>query len=249
MELYENQILLPSFQELLGAVVDWSQVEGIGTPQDSANKREVFAQNSVPTSGYQSGDLWIDTDDDNHVYRANDDLAWVSVRDGSILSLSDAPGFPSDTNLVGYWSFDEGQGDIAFDLSGNGYHGTIIGSPAFVPGVSGTCLNLITNQYVNCGDESAFELTSALGIVFSVNFNSVSGTQALFNKRQNSGGYFVRLEGGKIQFYIYTASGWVLKQSTTAPAINTEYNIAASYSKAETDEIVYQWRRGGDGNG
>lgn len=30
--------------------------------------------------------------------------------------------------LVGYWSFDEGSGEVAKDRSGNNYHGVIFGA-------------------------------------------------------------------------------------------------------------------------
>ena len=34
----------------------------------------------------------------------------------------------NESNLVGYWNFNEGQGDVLYDLTGNGYDGTIIGA-------------------------------------------------------------------------------------------------------------------------
>jgi len=53
-----------------------------------AGKNRIFAQNVAPARPndyYQEGDLWFDTDDDNHIYRANSNLQWVSLRDGSIV--------------------------------------------------------------------------------------------------------------------------------------------------------------------
>ena len=50
--------------------------------------------------------------------------------------------------LVGYWDFDEGEGDIAHDLSGNDNHGTILGA-SFVDGISGKALYFDgVNDYV-----------------------------------------------------------------------------------------------------
>jgi len=74
--------------DLIAPQTEWSSVAGDGTPEDKATKREIFAQNSAPTINYKSGDLWFDTDDDNHAYKANDSLVWVSVRDGLILAMS-----------------------------------------------------------------------------------------------------------------------------------------------------------------
>jgi len=59
-----------------------------------------------------------------------------------------------DPNLAGWWKFDEGAGDIAYDSSGNGNHFTLlinngyktdpyyVKGDNFVPGVSGFCLQL-----------------------------------------------------------------------------------------------------------
>jgi len=46
---------------------------------------------------------------------------------------------PSDENLMGYWSFDDGTGTVAVDGSGNGNDGTLIGNPVWTDGICGTC--------------------------------------------------------------------------------------------------------------
>lgn len=51
--------------------------------------------------------------------------------------------------LVGYWSFDEGTGNMAFDGSGNGNDGVIEGNPTWVEGQLGTALDFEgTNSFV-----------------------------------------------------------------------------------------------------
>ena len=57
---------------------------GSGKPDERATRSKTFYQNGAPTGDYKSGDIWVDTNDNNHTYRANDALAWVSVRDGTI---------------------------------------------------------------------------------------------------------------------------------------------------------------------
>ncbi len=42
----------------------------------------------------------------------------------------------NEPGLVGYWRFDEGTGEIAFDSSNNGNNGTLIGNPIWTDGVS-----------------------------------------------------------------------------------------------------------------
>ncbi len=45
-----------------------------------------------------------------------------------------------DPNLVGWWKFDEGSGDIAYDESSNSYDGTINGNPEWASGITGQAL-------------------------------------------------------------------------------------------------------------
>ena len=40
----------------------------------------------------------------------------------------------NDPYLVGYWSFDEGAGTVATDLSENGYDGTLLGGTSWTDG-------------------------------------------------------------------------------------------------------------------
>ena len=59
----------------------------------------------------------------------------TSIRSGSSVIPT-----PTDANLAGYWSFDEGAGFIAVDSTSNANNGTITGA-VFVAGISGTALD------------------------------------------------------------------------------------------------------------
>ncbi len=55
-----------------------------------------------------------------------------------VLVLSQAyTSYCQDPNLIGWWKFDDGGGDIAGDSSGNGYDGTLVGGPTWVAEGSG----------------------------------------------------------------------------------------------------------------
>ncbi|MCK4342411.1 MAG: LamG domain-containing protein [Phycisphaerae bacterium] len=58
------------------------------------------------------------------------------------LALAAASSAAADLNdgLVGYWSFDEGEGGTAYDYSGHGNHGTIQGA-SWTSGISGSALD------------------------------------------------------------------------------------------------------------
>jgi len=67
----------------------WSEVEDDGgLPEDGATRRQVFTQTTIPASDFNAGDIWIDSDDNNHMYVANDALQFVSVRDGTIATAA-----------------------------------------------------------------------------------------------------------------------------------------------------------------
>jgi len=66
-----------------------------------------------------------------------------------------------DPALLGWWSFDEGQGSIAADGSPNGNHGTITGGATWVPGLYGSALQFNgTNASVGTGKSLLNGLTA-----------------------------------------------------------------------------------------
>ena len=67
-----------------------------------------------------------------------------------VLVLSIAGSASAD--LVAHWKFNEGSGNVAHDISGNGHDGTIEGAPNWVPGVGGSALDFDgTDDYVGTG--------------------------------------------------------------------------------------------------
>jgi len=63
---------------------------GADKPEEGATNSKTFYQATPPTGGYKPGDIWIDTDDNNHIYRADENLNWVSARDGKLVGLDDS---------------------------------------------------------------------------------------------------------------------------------------------------------------
>ena len=53
------------------------------------------------------------------------------------LLLGMVPTNEVQAELVGWWRFNEGSGDIATDSSGNDHHGTLLGTPEWVAGPDG----------------------------------------------------------------------------------------------------------------
>ena len=74
----------------------------------------------------------------------------------------------SPTGLVGYWKFDEGEGDIAYDASGYGNDGTLMNEPTWVDGLP--LLNKALqfdgiDDYVAVPDASSLDMTGPFTIM------------------------------------------------------------------------------------
>lgn len=84
----------------------------------------------------------------------------------SILSLT--CGFArSDRGLVAHWTFDEPEGTLARDVSGNGHDGTLIGNVLRTQGVQGNALVFDGERenYVRCAKPEGFRLSQAWTIL------------------------------------------------------------------------------------
>jgi len=89
-----------------------------------------------------------------------------------------APSALAQEGLVGYWSFDDIQGDLAEDSSGNENHGTLVGGPEQVVGMFGGALNFdgAEQQKVTVPHSDSFAtITEAVTMeawISPANFNS-----------------------------------------------------------------------------
>ncbi|MDH4241912.1 MAG: hypothetical protein OEW48_20310, partial [Phycisphaerae bacterium] len=69
----------------------------------------------------------------------------------------------ADPDLVGLWMLDEISGTIAYDSSGNGNNGTLIGDPQWVAGQIDGALDLDgAGDWVNCGNGASLTINSAI---------------------------------------------------------------------------------------
>jgi len=75
-----------------------------------------------------------------------------------VLSTANAASKP-----IAWWKFDEGSGTMAYDSSGNGHDGTVLGTPEWGPGAEdfGGALNFSATMGTNCGD---FDPTGGTGV-------------------------------------------------------------------------------------
>ena len=65
-----------------------------------------------------------------------------------------------EANLIGLWTLDQTSGTVAYDMSGNGNDGTLMGDPMWTVGKIGGALELDgTGDYVNCGNGDILNIT------------------------------------------------------------------------------------------
>ncbi len=89
----------------------------------------------------------------------------VTLSISFVLALGLGASVGNAGSLVGYWSFDEGQGTVVYDQSGSGNDGTINGSPLWIEGPFGKALQLNgTSDYVDCGNAENLNITDKLTV-------------------------------------------------------------------------------------
>lgn len=95
--------------------------------------------------------------------------AWQKPPAGTLIK----PGHPDAQGLAGYWLLNEGAGDTAFDLSGNGNNGTLYG-PTWVPGKDGWTLDLDGSDDYITKDSPSF-------------INAQSGSMSFWYRNEDTG--------------------------------------------------------------
>ncbi len=56
--------------------------------EEKETRARIFTQDNIPGLDFKEGDIWFDTDDNDHIYVANSALQWVSRRDGTIATAA-----------------------------------------------------------------------------------------------------------------------------------------------------------------
>jgi len=70
--------------------------------------------------------------------------------------------------IVGLWLFDEDEGDVVEDLSGNGNNGTLMGKPKWVAGKFGSALEFFGSDYVSVPHSDSLTMTEQVTVMFWV---------------------------------------------------------------------------------
>ena len=74
-----------------------------------------------------------------------------------------------EANLIGFWTLDQTSGTTAYDASGNGNEGTLMGNPMWTVGNIGGALELDgTEDYVDCGNADILNVTQQVTLAASL---------------------------------------------------------------------------------
>ena len=139
------------------------------------------------------------------------------------------PKIPEDTftrGLVAYWSFDEGTGNIAYDISGNGNNGTIYGAK-WTKGKYGSALQFDgVDDYVEILDDDSLDINIQNGEKITIEAwiypYTVTGERGIVSKREN---YRLLLLGQSIKFQTF---GWTASQNLKVTA-NKWHHVVVTY--------------------
>lgn len=152
---------------------------------------------------------------------------------------------PSETNLVGYWKLDEGQGTVLQDLSGNGNTGAASSGVTWATGSSAVPSTVSfddnaaltfngTSGYAQLGANNMPATNAAVTISTWVNFTGVSGNQNMV--ALVGGGNYLQLG---IRNGVFTAWPSGAGTTVTGPAAvtNAWHHVAYTYDGISVDTI------------
>ena len=148
--------------------------------------------------------------------------------------------------LEAHWTFDEGSGRVALDLSGHGLNGEYHNEPKRVAGLMGSAVKFDgTADYINFGHPTALRLTSSMTISARINSTSFPRDDAaIVSSRSNEVGFQLDTTIDKgprtIGFKLGNSCGTMMARYGTTPlALNTWYYVAGVYNAEAMTMDVY----------
>ena len=139
----------------------------------------------------------------------------------------------ADPSLVGWWRFDETSGTIAYDSSGNGNDGSLVGGPQWVDGMIGGALDFDGTDHVEVPDSPSLDITDAITIAAWVNPQGTGDHRWLIAKRGWGTGATYGLSftnGGSIEFGISTGTAWEFRQTIETISDGNWSHVVGQYS-------------------
>ena len=143
---------------------------------------------------------------------------------------------PSTTGLVAHYKFD----DNTNDSSGNGLHGTAVGMPTYAAGKFGQAMSFDgVDDYVDCGNDTIFDITEQLTVAAWVNLRSVPGDWRAIIAKGDDAWRMATWGSAQTMNFAWTGSGrgYQSAGSTTALNFGEWYHVCGVYSTEDGGRI------------
>lgn len=164
-------------------------------------------------------------------------------------NLANSESSASDTftreidGLNASWHFDEGEGNTAYDTSGNDNDGTIYGA-SWTDGKFGEALSYdgSSNDYVNCGNDESLNITDEITIEAWVYKKSNTFYPGIVSKSRpgtTEQSYSLRFRNdGRAHFFVCANDGTVGSATSSVLENNRWYFLVGTYDKSHVKLYV-----------
>jgi hypothetical protein len=114
-----------------------------------------------------------------------------------------------DAFLVGYWAFEEGNGDTVEDISGNGNDGVINGEVNWVEGMIGTALEFTPGANVEIPDSDSLRDMAEYTVGMWVKINEFAPEWNHLFEKDGSYGITINTGGGDFRYTPNSSKVWI----------------------------------------
>jgi hypothetical protein len=151
-------------------------------------------------------------------------------------------------NLVGAWQLNEGIGTTTADSSSSGKTGTLVNSPAWTTGHTGSALTFnAPNEYVAVDGGGTLANLHTSGLTVAAWIKPASATGRIVDKNNDDyGGWFFKLESdGTLQFVSNAfEAAPALRSSGDAIDMGTWQHVAATWDGSATGSHIHLYING-----
>ncbi len=140
---------------------------------------------------------------------------------------------PSTDGLVAYYTFENN----AQDSSGNGLHGTIVGSPIYLESLAGFGIAMRfdgVDEYVDCGDNASFDVAEEITLSVWVNTYDAGNSQHNPFVGKGDESYAIKHAAtNNIEFFIYDEEWQTLQFSVDDSFNGTWHHVAGTFDGSQ----------------
>ena len=166
--------------------------------------------------------------DDGWVWNAWNHIRVVPIRDVDI-----------EENLVGLVAYYAFENDTT-DSSVNGLDGVVIGDPVFVDGVEGMALDFNGDDYVDCGNDTLFDITDAFTLSVWINWRATGATWQTVIAKGDNAWRLARGADTQTMDFGFTAGGdrgWLAARTASDVPLGEWHHVTATIDTIDGAKI------------